>query len=52
MGKILILYKEYDKSSRLVRVSDSLGGEISYSYDELGQKIWEKWKVERSSLWI
>ncbi len=45
VGKVLVLYKEYDKSSRLVRVSDSLGGEISYGYDELGQKIWEKKKI-------
>ena len=44
-GRTHVLYYDYDKSNRLIQVSDSTGAAVRYAYDETGYLIGEKVRV-------
>ncbi|MCI7790774.1 MAG: DUF6531 domain-containing protein, partial [Lachnospiraceae bacterium] len=47
-GRVLIIRREYDRSGRLKRVSDSTGANAEYTYNEHGQVLTEKVRISEN----
>lgn len=44
-GRVLLIQKTYDRSGRLIQISDSLGSSQEYRYESHNQVVYEKRKI-------